>query len=656
VIVFAGGSMRSLRLCLARLSAPAGGVAVVADPDDAGAVRGILDGTGLTALVVAAERGQSVGWHARAGLEALDATSAVLVAAPACPLEDGGAGLLEAAGVGISQAVTDTNRRLWVQRRDGWDDVETSRTLRRRAEGDRPEVPRVDGPVIAGSRGALESCAAEAGGWDAAGWTDLALAAGRCGAVLDDRTWLHVPAPAAASWRATTADLDALERDVRDRALDVVRSLRWTLEVADESTAARRAPTPADRFMGASRLRRRAPSSRLGARLLRASSARAHGPPTDASDQAGEGSTPRWQAGRTEAPSSAVRQVHQGQAPSVAFLLPGLGAYGGVLSVLQLATRLRLRGIRSTVAVDAPHDPWAAGETLLAAPRAYPTTDDLVRRLPPHHLVVGTRWDTWPIALELAARWRTGAVAFVQDDELSQLAEGSEEHSVAAAALGAFPHVVVKSRWLEDRVRRSGREVHRIPLGLDLDVFRLQPSSVAAVPRVVTPARPGVAHRNFEGTLAALREVSRRGLVVEATFFGRPFAPVGDLDYTHAGRLSQEGVADLLGSASVLLDASTWQGFGRPGLEAMACGVPAVLTPHGGIAEYAQHGQNCLTADPTDPVAVADAVAALLQDGDLARRLVEAGRETAQRFDAEREADAWAALVRDLLGQRPVRA
>jgi glycosyltransferase involved in cell wall biosynthesis len=644
IVVLASGSLRSLRLCLMRLRAAGGAPSVViADADDEAAAARIA---GVRVPVVPVPTGTTDGERLRRGLEALAADAAVLLAAPATGLEDGGTSLLEAAGEGLAQPVTDAGRRLWVQRRPGWDDVETARTLSRRAEGDRPDVPRVDAPVLAGTREALDACAEEAGGWAQATWSDLARAAGRCDAVLDDRTWLHVPAPAATAWRAATADLDEEERDVRDRALDVVRSLRWSLEVADLDRAHRREPTAADLLLGAGRLRRRVPSTRLAAKLARDAEARRTAPvpaPPDA---------PRWQQGRLDPPTSAPREVPQGRSPSVAFLLPGLGAYGGVLSVLQLATRLRLRGIRATVAVDAPADPWAEGEALLAPPLVLPTTADLLRQLPPHHLVVGTRWDTWPVALELAARWRTGALAFVQDDELAQLAEGSDERVTAAAALDAFGHLVVKSRWLAERVAGPGREVHRIPLGLDRDVFRPRPAPgrpTAAPQPVVSPARPGVAHRNFDGTLAAFRELARRGLDVEPTFFGRPFAPVEDLAYRHAGRLSQEGVAALLGSAAVLLDASTWQGFGRPGLEAMACGVPAVLTPHGGITEYAEDGVNCLTPDPTDPAAVADAVEAVLGDGALATRLMGAGLETAERFDAELEADAWAGLVTDLL-------
>jgi glycosyltransferase involved in cell wall biosynthesis len=94
-------------------------------------------------------------------------------------------------------------------------------------------------------------------------------------------------------------------------------------------------------------------------------------------------------------------------------------------------------------------------------------------------------------------------------------------------------------------------------------------------------------------------------------------------------------VAELISSAHVLVDASRWQGFGRPGLEAMACGTVPVLTNAGGVHEYARDGENCLMMESGDPASGAEAVLGLLSDEDLYMRLAEDGLATAPGFSHE---------------------
>jgi glycosyltransferase involved in cell wall biosynthesis len=117
--------------------------------------------------------------------------------------------------------------------------------------------------------------------------------------------------------------------------------------------------------------------------------------------------------------------------------------------------------------------------------------------------------------------------------------------------------------------------------------------------------------------------------------------------YVNAGRLHDpHQVAALMSSADVLLDASRWQAFGRPGLESMACGTAPVLTNVGGLHEYAEDGANSLLVPPEDPEAAAAAVVRLLDDRALRERLAAEGLRTAARFTIANEVDRHEALLR----------
>ena len=91
-------------------------------------------------------------------------------------------------------------------------------------------------------------------------------------------------------------------------------------------------------------------------------------------------------------------------------------------------------------------------------------------------------------------------------------------------------------------------------------------------------------------------------------------------------------VAQMLSDGAVLLDSSHFQGFGRPGLEAMACGTPPVLTNEGGVNEYAIDDENCLMVNPRDHEAMGDRMLRLLNDPALSARLRKGGLETAQGY------------------------
>jgi len=97
---------------------------------------------------------------------------------------------------------------------------------------------------------------------------------------------------------------------------------------------------------------------------------------------------------------------------------------------------------------------------------------------------------------------------------------------------------------------------------------------------------------------------------------------LGDLGYVPHERLPA-----LYRGASVFVYPSRFEGFGIPVIEAMACGVPCVVSSHPSLDEAS--GDAALRADPDDPAALAEAVhEAIARRGEL----VERGLEHAGRF------------------------
>ena len=74
------------------------------------------------------------------------------------------------------------------------------------------------------------------------------------------------------------------------------------------------------------------------------------------------------------------------------------------------------------------------------------------------------------------------------------------------------------------------------------------------------------------------------------------------------------------------------EGFGISLVEASACGLPVVAARTGGIPDAVREGETGLLVDPTGPEPAATAVARLLDDRTLARRLGDAGRLAVESY------------------------
>lgn len=145
--------------------------------------------------------------------------------------------------------------------------------------------------------------------------------------------------------------------------------------------------------------------------------------------------------------------------------------------------------------------------------------------------------------------------------------------------------------------------------------------------------------RPWKGTDTIRRATSKLGLPLEC----------------YAGKdLPQSRMAAEYGSAEVFVVGSHFEGFGQPGLEALACGVPLVTTDNGGCREYAVHEETALLVPAGDWAAMAVAIERLRSDRDLAGRLVKNGLELVrEKFDWDETAQHFEVTAGELLAHEP---
>lgn len=170
-------------------------------------------------------------------------------------------------------------------------------------------------------------------------------------------------------------------------------------------------------------------------------------------------------------------------------------------------------------------------------------------------------------------------------------------------------------------------------------------------------------HKGYEYALMAVHHLKEEGFDVAWEIVGdgperqRVLYTVLDLDLedavTLAGQLTPEQILARLQNADIFLLSSLSEGISNAVLEAMACGLPIVTTDCGGMREAVTDGIEGFVVPARDPRAMADALARLIHDVELRRRMGSAGRErVVEEFGLRLQLERFLALYHALTGAR----
>jgi L-malate glycosyltransferase len=113
-----------------------------------------------------------------------------------------------------------------------------------------------------------------------------------------------------------------------------------------------------------------------------------------------------------------------------------------------------------------------------------------------------------------------------------------------------------------------------------------------------------------------------------------------------------DDVPSLLGAAQAFVLPSISEAFPNAVIEAMAAGLPVVASAVGGLLDLVDHGRTGLLVPPSDPEALAGAIAALVADPARAARIGAAAREdVASRYTFGRMVQSFEDLYLTHLGR-----
>ena len=108
-------------------------------------------------------------------------------------------------------------------------------------------------------------------------------------------------------------------------------------------------------------------------------------------------------------------------------------------------------------------------------------------------------------------------------------------------------------------------------------------------------------------------------------------------DIIFTGRLSQEELSNVLGSALALSFVPLFEGFGIPVLEALYCDVPVISSEQTSLPEVA--GEAAIYADPFSTDSIVEAMVKMYEDPVLREKLIKNGRIQREKFSWDKTAD-----------------
>jgi glycosyltransferase involved in cell wall biosynthesis len=334
-----------------------------------------------------------------------------------------------------------------------------------------------------------------------------------------------------------------------------------------------------------------------------------------------------------------------------------LARRGHVVSVVHAAPAPTRRSVRDRLHAARHHPilkgrrtrgpvPWFTfdpGVSVSVVPKLEPET------LPDADVTIATAWQTAEALDRTPAR--LGARVYVlYDYEHWMTADEATRRRISATLTGDW-RIAATSPSVAELVREHGVEpAAYVPCGVDLDVFGLDvPIAERSGRTVGFPDRHLEPSKGTQDAIAALEALRARPAAqdMEVWAYSRYPSETALAWVRFLLRPTDAQLRAFYNRIGVFVLPSHYEGFGLPGVEALACGAALVTADSVGNRDYAIDGETALVVPRGRPDLLADAVGRLIEDEPLRRQLAARGHAFVQRYRWESATDALEQLLAD---------
>lgn len=229
-----------------------------------------------------------------------------------------------------------------------------------------------------------------------------------------------------------------------------------------------------------------------------------------------------------------------------------------------------------------------------------------------------------------------------------------------------LPHVVTVSESSKRDIASSfgvdGSRMRVIYNGVDTSVFTQRPDIQREDNLLITTASADQPLKGTQHLIPAFASLRKQHPKLRLIFIGKPkadgtvaklierFDLAAHIEFKHG--ISTEEIVDLYARATLAIVPSEYEGFGLPAAEAMSCEVPLVSTDGGALPEVV--GDAGVVVPVGDSLALAEAIATLLDRPEERARLGKAGRERMlAHFSWSHAASVLTDYYHEILSARP---
>jgi glycosyltransferase involved in cell wall biosynthesis len=335
-------------------------------------------------------------------------------------------------------------------------------------------------------------------------------------------------------------------------------------------------------------------------------------------------------------PARFERVMRRSPDAGVELILPFSAESGGMKVQLGLARSLVELGYRVSVAQvrgrDVHDAPGLDAFERVVAVDGHEQLRAHLRRVEPGLTIVGCWIDYHAVLASVAGP----VVGFSGGEPTLNETEGFDDPFLRFRDL--VHHLPVRlmtcSRFVQHRYDTCfDRRSAYVPVAIDDLFFEQAPPPPPPPFRVLLVARDDLPDKGLAFAVPAIRRLQERAFPIEIVWVTpRPPAVFVDLPCELHVDPAPHEIPRLFASCHILVYPPLVDGLGLPPMEAMATGVPVIVTASGGSGEFAFGDWNCVVVERKDVVAIEQAVERLCSHPDLVARLAARGRQTAARY------------------------
>ncbi len=319
---------------------------------------------------------------------------------------------------------------------------------------------------------------------------------------------------------------------------------------------------------------------------------------------------------------------------NIAYLLEDTDQSGGVRVQLAHADALIARGHRVRLVTKGLPLTWRSSRAewvYVDDFRQYDASSD--------DFVVGTFWITVPFAYELAGE---RAVHLCQGYEGAFSAYESIRDQIDAVYRLPIPKLVV-ARSLVDVCRRFHEDVTYIGQVVEDEFYRARTPRMHEPPRVLVSGQAQADLKGIQDAYGAVAHArwfhQKLDLIRVSPWVPSREEPLDAVQEFHVALTTSE-MTRLMHSCDILIAPNhSEEGFGLPAAEAMASGIPTIVTQIPSYLSFDEQKDFALFAPQENGVELGERLIELLGDADLRERLRLRGREVAEQWRVEHVAD-----------------